>query len=104
MQKQKKKLYKKFLLTRSQERWASYKHHASLNTLSLRRSPAVYKQIEKNDEKEAQILDNHFHTVYTRERSLLDVGLHSHTQNDKIEYVQILCNDVKKILNPLKKG
>ncbi len=44
----------------------------------------------------AQILANHFQTVYTRERSLPDVGLPSHTENAKFEYVQILCNDVKK--------
>ncbi len=103
MQKQKKKLYKKFLLTHSQEHWASYKHHDSLYTLSLRRSRAVYEQnvveiaisnpkvlfgyvregtkkkdpipglrrpdgsIEPNDEEKAQILTNHFQTVYTRE-------------------------------------
>ncbi len=35
MLKQKQKLYKKFLLTRSQEHWASYKHHDRLYTLSL---------------------------------------------------------------------
>ncbi len=52
--------------------------------------------IETNDEEKAQILAKHFQTVYTRERSLPDVGLPSHTENAKIEYVQILCNDVNK--------
>ncbi len=56
--------------------------------------------IETNDEEKAQILANHFQTVYTRERSLLDVGLPSHTENAKIEYVQILCNDVKRFKSP----
>ncbi len=44
MQKQKNQLYTKFLLTRSQEHWASYKHHDRLYTLSLRRSRAAYEQ------------------------------------------------------------
>ncbi len=44
MQKQKKKLYTKFLLARFQEHWASYKHRDRLYTLSLRRSWAAYKQ------------------------------------------------------------
>ncbi len=129
----KKKLYKKFLLTRSQEHGASYKHHNRLYTLSFWRSRAAYEQnivqtaisdpkvhfwyvregtkkrdpipgvrspdgsIETNDEEKTQSLANHFQTVNTRERSLPDVGLPSHTENAKIEYVQILCNDVKKI-------
>ncbi len=37
------------------------------------------------------------------ERSLPDVGLPSHTENAKIEYVQILCNDVKKDFKAPKK-
>ncbi len=44
MQKQKKKLYETFLLTRSQEHWASYKNYDRLYTRSLRRSRAVYEQ------------------------------------------------------------
>ncbi len=139
MQKHKKKLYKKFLLTSSQEHWASYKHHDRLYTLSFRRSRAAYEQnivgtaisnpevifryvregtkkrdpipglrrpdgsIETNDEEKAQLFANHFQTAYIRERSLPDVGPPSHTENAKIEYVQILCNDVKKILKSLKK-
>ncbi len=59
--------------------------------------------IETNDEEKAQILANQFQTAYTRERSLPDVDLPGHTENAKIEYVQILCNDVKKILQSLKK-
>ncbi len=39
--------------------------------------------IETNDEEKEQILANHFQTVYTRERSLSDVGLTSHTENTK---------------------
>ncbi len=54
--------------------------------------------VETNDEQKAQILANHFQTLYTRE-----VGLPSHTEDAKIEYVQILCNDVKKLLKSLKK-
>ncbi len=104
MQKQKKQLYKKFLLTRSSTEPA--KHHDRLYTQSLRRSRAAYKQnvietaisnpkilfrydhggtkerdhipglrrpdgsIETNDEEKAQILANHFQTVYTRETQL----------------------------------
>ncbi len=139
MQKQKKKLYKKLLLTRYQENWASYKNSDRLNTRSLRRSRSVYEQnvietaisnpkvlfryvregtkkrdpipglrrpngsIETNDEEKTQILANHIQTVYTRERSLPDAGLPSHTGSAKLEYVQILCNDVKKALKSLKK-
>ncbi len=120
MQKKKKKQYKKFLLTRFQEHWASYKNHGRLYTLSLRRSRAAYEQnvvesaisnpkvlfryvregtkkrdpipglrrldgsIETNDEEKAQILANHFQTVYTRERSLPDVDLPSHTEDVKL--------------------
>ncbi len=120
MQKQKKKLYVKFQLTRSQEHGASYKHHDRLYTWSLRLSRAVYEQnvvetaisnpkvlfryvregtkktdpipglrrpsgsIETNDEQKAQILANRFQTVYTRESSLHEVGLQSHTENAKI--------------------
>ncbi len=98
-------MYKKFLLTRSQEHWASYKRHDRLYTLSLRRSRTFYEQnvvvtaishpkvlfryvregtrkrdpipelrrpdgsIETNDEEKAQILANHFQTVYTPRRS-----------------------------------
>ncbi len=59
--------------------------------------------IETNDEEKAQVLANHFQTVYARESSLPDVDLPSHTEYAKIEYVQILCNDVKKILKSQKK-
>ncbi len=52
--------------------------------------------IETNDEENAQILANHFETVHTHESSLPEVGLPSHTENAKIEYEQVLCNDVKK--------
>ncbi len=45
----------------------------------------------------------HFRTVYTRERSLPDVGLPNHTENAKIEYVQTLSNDEQKILKSLIK-
>ncbi len=58
---------------------------------------------ETNDKEKAQTLANHFQTVYTRESSLPEVGLPSHTENAKIEYVQVLCTDVKKILKALKK-
>ncbi len=44
MQKQKKKLYKTFLLTRSQEHWACYKNHDRFYTRSQLRSQAVYEQ------------------------------------------------------------
>ncbi len=44
IQKQKKKPFKKFLLTRPQLHWASYKHHDRLYTLSLRRSRAAHEQ------------------------------------------------------------
>ncbi len=54
--------------------------------------------IETNDEEKAEIISNQFRTIYTRE-----VGLPSHTQNVKIEYVQALFNDVKTILKSLKK-
>ncbi len=47
--------------------------------------------IETNDEENAQILSNHFQTVYAK------------TENAKIEYVQILCNDVKKDIKAPKK-
>ncbi len=59
--------------------------------------------IEANDEQKAQILANHFQTVYTSESSLPEVGLPSDIENAKIEYVQVLCNDVKKILKSQKK-
>ncbi len=41
--------------------------------------------IETNDEQKAQILANHFQTVYTREPSLPEVGLPSDTETAKIE-------------------
>ncbi len=44
MQKEKKRIYKNFLLTRSQEHWACYKNHDRLYTRSLRRSRTVYEQ------------------------------------------------------------
>ncbi len=68
--------------------------------LGLRRPEG---SIGTNGEEKAQILANHFQTVYTRERSLPDVGLPSHPENAKIVYVKVLWNDVNKILKSLKK-
>ncbi len=44
MQKEKKRLYKQFFLTRSQEHWASYKNYDRLYTRSLQGYRAVYEQ------------------------------------------------------------
>ncbi len=52
--------------------------------------------IETNDEETAQILYDHFQTVYTRESSLPKIGLPSHSENAKIEYVQVLCKNVRR--------
>ncbi len=54
--------------------------------------------VEANEEKRAQILDNHFQTVYTRESSLPEVGIPRPTASATIENVQVLRNHVKKIL------
>ncbi len=51
-----------------------------------------------NDADKAQILANHFETAFTRESSLPEVVPQSSTDVAKIEYVQITCGDVKKIL------
>ncbi len=68
--------------------------------LGLRRPDG---SIEANDEERAQILANHFQTAYTLEHSLHDVELPSRPENAKIEYVQIICNDVKKDFKVPKK-
>ncbi len=52
--------------------------------------------IETNDEQKAQILANHFQTLYTRGSSFPEVGLPSHTENAQIANEQVLCNYVKK--------
>ncbi len=57
---------------------------------------------ETNDKEKAQTLANHFQTVYTRESPLPEVGLPSNTENAKIEYVQVLCTDVKNFKVPKK--
>ncbi len=49
-----------------------------------------------NDADKAQILANHFETVFTRESSLPEVVPQNRTDAAKIDYVQITCGDVKK--------
>ncbi len=44
--------------------------------------------METNDEEKAQILANHFQSIYTRESYLPEVGLPSHTENATIESAQ----------------
>ncbi len=56
-----------------------------------------------NDADQAQILANHFETVFTRESSLPEVFPQSHIDAARIDYVQITCGDVKRILKSLKK-
>ncbi len=59
--------------------------------------------IATNDADKAQILANHFETVFTRESSLLEVVPQSRTDAAKIDYAQINCGDVERILKSLKK-
>ncbi len=59
--------------------------------------------IATNDADKAQILANHFETVFTRESSLPEVVPQSRTDFAKIEYLQITCGDVKRVLKSLKK-
>ncbi len=56
-----------------------------------------------NDADKAQILANHFETVFAREISLPVAVQQSRTDVAKKEYVQITCGDVKRILKYLKK-
>ncbi len=53
--------------------------------------------IETNDADKAQVLANHFETLFTGESSLPEVVPQSHTDAAKIDYVQIKCGDVKRI-------
>ncbi len=50
-----------------------------------------------------RFLANHFGTVFTHESSFPEVVPQSRTDVAKIEYVQITCGDVKRILKSLKK-
>ncbi len=59
--------------------------------------------IATNDVDEAQISANHFEIVFTRESSLPEIVSQSRNDVAKIEYVQITCSDVRKILKSLKK-
>ncbi len=59
--------------------------------------------IATNDADKAQILANHFETVFTRESSLPEVVTQGRIDAAKIDYVQITCGDVKRILKSLKK-
>ncbi len=56
-----------------------------------------------NDADKGPSLANHFETVFTRESSLPEVVLQSRINAAKIDYVQITCGDVKRILKSLKK-
>ncbi len=59
--------------------------------------------IATNDADTAQILANHFETVFTRESSLPEEVSQNRTDVAKIEYAQITCGDVKRILKSIKK-
>ncbi len=50
-----------------------------------------------------RFLANHFETVFTHESSFPEVVPQSRTDAAKIDYVQITCGDVKRILKSLKK-
>ncbi len=63
----------------------------------------VPKSIATNGVDRAQVLANHFETVFTRESSFPETVLQSRTDVAKIEYVQITCSDVRKIIKSLKK-
>ncbi len=56
-----------------------------------------------SDADKAQILAKHFETVFTRESSLPETVPQSRIVVAKIEYLQITCSDVRKMLKSLKK-
>ncbi len=66
----------------------------------LRRSNG---SIAENDADKAQVLANNFEYVFTRESSLPETVPQSRTDVTKIEYVQVTCSDVRRILKSLKK-
>ncbi len=50
-----------------------------------------------------KMMQINFETVFTRESSLPEVGSQNRTDVAKIEYAQITCGDVKRVLKSLKK-
>ncbi len=59
--------------------------------------------IETNDADKAQVLANHFETLFTCESSIPETFIQRRTDVAKIEYEQITCSDVRRALISLKK-